>query len=196
MLAGKSLPVKLLDHPGAVPACQPRRRARQLSTPYREPPLHRRLIAGLALAAAACGSSQPRPETAAAPSDSGAAVVAPATTPDSAARPSRRPRRNRDVITREEIDELGRGAASLYDFIVGQHFDWLRAPGGRLRTTRPISVYVDGTRWGNSPETMRQIPLAQVYMARRLSSSEAQAKYGLDNNSGTIEIFTSPDRVR
>lgn len=162
--------------------------------------MHRRRLAVIALAAsAACSGSQARPETAAAPSDSAAAVAgapAAAAADSGRERQPRRQRRDRNVITREEIEELGRGHASLYDFVVSQHFEWLRTAGARLRTTRPISVYVDGVRWGESPETMRQIPLTGVYMARRLGPSEAAGKYGMDNNSGTVEVFTSADRVR
>ncbi|OGU01152.1 MAG: hypothetical protein A2085_02300 [Gemmatimonadetes bacterium GWC2_71_10] len=158
------------------------------------------------LRVSACSRSQPGPQAAApAPGDSAAAQPgAQAPRPADAAGPTatvpaRRPRYDRYVVTAEELAEQARGMTNLYDYVITRRNDWIRAAGGgRLRggASRMVSVYVDGIRFGSSPDAMRQIPVGGVYLARRLGASEAAAKYGLDNNAGTIEIFTSQDRVR
>ena len=147
----------------------------------------------------ACSRSQAAPETAATPRDS---ALAPGPTaqpgPTATVPERRRSYPDRYAITQEELQQEARGIANLYDYVVSRHNDWMRASGsGRMPSAmRSITVYLDGIRFGGSPESLRQIPIAGVYLARRLSPSEAEAKYGLDNNAGTIEIFTSRDRVR
>lgn len=150
--------------------------------------MNRSLVATAALAlVCACSSSQARPGDTASGDSADAA-------------PRRTMNRDRNVITRAEIDEATTVAGSLYDYIISRHSDWLRTTGGRMSpagpSSRSITVYVDGQRYGMNPETTRQIPINSVYLARRLSPSEAAAKYGLDNNAGTIEVFTSPASVR
>lgn len=147
----------------------------------------RQFVAILSLVLAACSSSQSRPGDTAAG--------------DSAApQPRRQVNRDRNVITREEIEADAATAGTLYDYIISRHSDWLRAAGGRFSggvgSTRGITVYLDGQRYGMNPEATRQIPITSVYLARRLSASEAAAKYGMDNNAGTIEVFTSAQAVR
>lgn len=148
----------------------------------------RRLVPILALVLAACSSSQSRPGDTAAAGDS------------AAPQPRRQVSRDRNVITREEIEANSVTAGSLYDYIVSRHSDWLRSAGGRfsggVAGARGITLYVDGQRYGTSPETARGIPISSVYLARRLSASEAAAKYGMDNNAGTIEVFTNAQAVR
>jgi hypothetical protein len=148
----------------------------------------RRIVAVLALMLAACSSSQSRPGDTAATGDS------------AAPQPRRQASRDRNAITREELEANNVTAGSLYDYIVSRHSDWLRSAGGRFSGgatgARGISVYVDGQRYGSTPESARGIPISSVYLARRLSASEAAAKYGMDNNAGTIEVFTSAQAVR
>ncbi|OGU01153.1 MAG: hypothetical protein A2085_02310 [Gemmatimonadetes bacterium GWC2_71_10] len=160
--------------------------------------------------AAACASSQARPEGAAAAPEAG---VAPAQGAQATVQP-RRVRADRTTITQEEIAQNGQASATLYDFVIARHNDWLRSTGGGRMTqsvgnmdasagpvssaSRAVSVtvYIDGIRFGVNPEALRNIPLRTVALARRLSPSEAQAKYGSDNDAGTIEVWTSLDRVR
>lgn len=146
----------------------------------------RRFVAVLALMLAACSSSQSRPGDTAATGDS------------AAPQPRRQVNRDRNAITREELNANNVTAGTLYEYILSRHSDWLRATGGRLGGGggRGISVYVDGQRYGSNPESTRGIPISSVYLARRLSASEAAAKYGMDNNAGTIEVFTTAQAVR
>lgn len=171
--------------------------------------MSRRLIALAAVCAmAACSRSQGAPGAAApAPSDSSgrtAATPAARGAPGDAAGPSAtvpqsRPRYDRNAVTAQELAEDARGMTTFYDYVITRRNDWIRAAaGGRLmgQASRQVSVYVDGIRFGSTPDVLRQIPIGSVYLARHLGPSEAGAKYGLDNNSGTIEIFTAQDRVR
>lgn len=148
----------------------------------------RRFIVMLALSLAACSSSQSRPGDTTASGDS------------AAPQPRRQVNRDRNAITREELEENNATAGSLYDYILSRHSDWLRSAGGRFSGgatgARGISVYLDGQRYGSNPEAARGIPATSVYLARRLSASEAAAKYGMDNNAGSIEVFTSAQAVR
>lgn len=149
----------------------------------------RPLVVILALSLAACSSSQSRPGNAAAASGDSAAPE-----------PRRQVNRDRNAITRDELEANNVTAGTLYDYILSRHSDWLRAAGGRFTGgaagARGISVYVDGQRYGSNPESARGIPITAVYLARRLSASEAAAKYGMDNNAGAIEVFTSAQTVR
>jgi hypothetical protein len=163
-----------------------------------------------ALLSACAGSSSRAGGSAAAPAPAardtmGAAQGGPTATVSQ----QRRIRADRNTITREEIAETGQGSASLYDFVVARHNEWLRSGGGSRLVYQPgqaaaedqgrsvsVTVYVDGVRFGANTESLRGIPLATVALARRLSASEAQNKYGLDNNAGTIEVWTSLERVR
>ena len=127
--------------------------------------------------------------------------------------PERQPRADRNTITIEEIERDGRASTTLYEFVVVRHNDWLRSvSGGRIiqgpgwvdaRNARTqydvlnpavtVTVYVDGIRFGGNTESLRGVLLGNVLLARRLSPSEAQAKYGLDNQAGAIEVFTRRD---
>jgi hypothetical protein len=149
----------------------------------------RRPVALLALALlTACAGGQPAPgATAAAGGDS--------------ARPAaRRVRADSRTITREEIDQYGTGLSNLYEFILRRHSDWLRSTTGRLPGAAGgapgISVYLDGSRYGDTPDATRSIPLNSVMLVRRLGASEAEGRYGSNNNYGTIEVWTSLERMR
>ncbi len=140
------------------------------------------LLASLTIATACAGHH-------AAPATAGAA---PAPAAD-----RRAPRADRNTITADEISQYGATFSNLYDYVNSRHPDWFTS-GNSMATLRnyQIQVFVDGQRFGSDPSYMRQIPLRGIALARRISSSEAEGKYGTDNNAGAIEVWTRLDLVR
>ncbi len=56
-----------------------------------------------------------------------------------------------------------------------------------------IQVYLDGTRLGGI-ETLKGLPVTGVYTMRRISGTDAQARYGIGHSDGVIFIATGPNK--
>lgn len=109
----------------------------------------------------------------------------------------RGPRADRSTITEDELRQFGQPFNNLLDYINSRHNDWLRNPiGNATFAGYNIQIYYDGTRFGTDPTALRQIPIRNVALAKRLSPSEAEGRYGTNNNAGAIEVWSSLDRVR
>ncbi|MFL5580751.1 MAG: hypothetical protein ACJ8AO_10285 [Gemmatimonadaceae bacterium] len=130
-------------------------------------------LAGL-LALAACAPAA---------SSGGSASTAPAAS-----------RRQADLITAEEI--AGTSATTAYHAIEILRPTFLRARGQQsLSGSQSPVAYVNGQRWGNL-ESLRNLTADDVLSIRRLSASEAQSRYGLDNIGGAIEVTTKSGAPR
>ena len=99
------------------------------------------------------------------------------------------PRNNREVITREQIDQAQ--TSDAYILIQRLRPDYLRPRGGpSINRGAPLAVvYVDGVRRGD-PNVLRNIRPDDVQEIRFHSSSDATTRWGTDHAGGVIEILT------
>lgn len=65
---------------------------------------------------------------------------------------------------------------------------------GMPRDASGIQVYLDGTRLGGI-ETLKGIPVNTVYSIRRISGTDAQARYGIGHSDGVLFISTGPNKA-
>jgi hypothetical protein len=105
------------------------------------------------------------------------------------AQKQKKPRRDPRMITAEEIEE--RTETNALDLIRALRSNWLNGRGATsiLLQERGISVYVDGAKRG-SVEELRFITKESIAQMRSLTATDAQARYGMDNVSGAIEVTT------
>ncbi len=64
---------------------------------------------------------------------------------------------------------------------------------GMPRDAVGIQVYLDGTRLGGI-ETLKTIPVVTVYSIRRISGTDAQARFGIGHSDGVIFVATDPSK--
>lgn len=98
------------------------------------------------------------------------------------------PRRDRNHITAEEIQEKPT-AQSAYDLIKALRPQWLssRGPTTIMQAEIGIQVYRGASRIG-SVEELHNIPADQVEEMRFYSASEATMRFGTDHPSGAISV--------
>ena len=109
----------------------------------------------------------------------------------SAQTPARKPRRDPNLITAEEI--ATKSAQTLYDAVRALRPAWMmRARPTALMPQNEggLLVYVDGTRFGNI-ETLRQLVPGIAQAVRYYSPSDAEAHFGPGHLNGAIEVITS-----
>jgi hypothetical protein len=105
--------------------------------------------------------------------------------------PARKPRRDPNVITAEEI--ATKPAQTLYDAVRALRPQWMMR--GRPTVLMPqnegqLVVYVDGTRFGGI-ESLRQLVPSVATAVRYYSPSDAEAHFGPGHLNGAIEVITS-----
>lgn len=61
------------------------------------------------------------------------------------------------------------------------------------REASGIQVYVDGVRAGGL-EVLKSIPVQSIYSMRRISGTDAQARFGIGHSDGVIFVATGPDK--
>jgi hypothetical protein len=105
------------------------------------------------------------------------------------AQKQKKPRRDPRVITAEEIEE--RTETNALDLVRALRSNWLNGRGATsiLLPEQGISVYVDGVKRGSVDE-LRFITKESIAQMRSLTATDAQARYGMDNVSGAIEVTT------
>jgi hypothetical protein len=64
---------------------------------------------------------------------------------------------------------------------------------GMPRDAAGIQVYLDGTRLGGI-ETLKGLPVVTVYSVRRISGTDAQARFGIGHSDGVLFVATGPDK--
>ncbi len=96
--------------------------------------------------------------------------------------------RDRDVITQEELESVGRGF--MYEAIQRLRPRWLdsfrSAVGGAQEGPR---IYLDGQYWGDV-EQLRTFDITGVVEARYLNSNDATTRFGPGHLAGAILIVT------
>ncbi len=97
--------------------------------------------------------------------------------------------RSRDVITREQINDIQ--AITAYDAIRTLHPQWLRARGqtasAQDATAVTPSVMLDGTRMGGL-DVLAVFQVRDIFEIRYLDQGRAGIKYGMGFPRGVIEI--------
>lgn len=61
------------------------------------------------------------------------------------------------------------------------------------REATGIQVYIDGARVGGL-EALKSIPVQSIYSMRRISGTDAQARFGIGHSDGVIFVATGPDK--
>ena len=64
---------------------------------------------------------------------------------------------------------------------------------GMPRDASGILVYYDGTRLG-AIETLKTIPIANVYSIQRISGTDAQARFGVGHSDGVLFVSSGPNK--
>ena len=107
-----------------------------------------------------------------------------------AAQKEKKVRHDPRLITAEEI-ATRQNEQNALDLIRALRPSWLntRGPTTIMLAETGISVYVDGAKRGSIDE-LRFITREQIQEMRSLSATDAQARYGMDNVSGAIEVTT------
>ncbi|MGD2120578.1 MAG: hypothetical protein PVJ76_02485 [Gemmatimonadota bacterium] len=93
------------------------------------------------------------------------------------------PRRNRDVITAEELAELA-ADYSVYEAVQRLRANWLTGRGG----SQP-RVHVDGVALGGL-DILRNYRIQTVREVRFVQPSDATMRFGTGYGGGAIEIVT------
>ena len=93
------------------------------------------------------------------------------------------PRRNPELITRQEIEATD--ALTALDVIQQLRPTFLRPPG----QADPVIVYVDGVRRGNISE-LRSLARLSLEQIRYVNANDATLRWGTGHRSGAIEVTT------
>lgn len=96
------------------------------------------------------------------------------------------PRRDRSVITQEEITETR--ANDAYGVVRAARPAWLlpKAVGSGRQT---VQVYVEGNKAGGGINALQQYNVTQIREMRFLSGEEATTRFGTGNGAGAILVF-------
>lgn len=94
---------------------------------------------------------------------------------------------SRDRLVFSELD-LSLSGKSAYDVIDELRPDWLQRRGRTsIKNPEEINVYLEGTEYGTI-DALHDISAENVELAERLSSGEAQFRFGPGNTQGAIVI--------
>lgn len=104
-------------------------------------------------------------------------------------------KRQRDLITREELENSAHKNQDLYQAVRSLRPHFLAPPRGN-RSMGPGSaaatvLYVDGTPQGDL-ETLRMIPVMTVEEVRYLEPSKAQHEFGHTHSGGAVLVKRRP----
>ncbi len=101
----------------------------------------------------------------------------------SSGQPGSSPRRNRNLITADELAELN--VTSAFEAVRQLRPAWLTRRGG----SAPI-IYLNSTRWSGTPEGLESIQLQSISEMRFLSASDATTRFGTGFQGGVIMVTT------
>ena len=100
-------------------------------------------------------------------------------------------KRQRDVITREELVAVDRQGMDVYQAIRNLRPHFLAPPRGNRTmggyTPAPTVLYVDGLRQGEL-ESLKMMMVTNVEEIRYLEPSKAQEEYGMSHSGGAVLI--------
>jgi hypothetical protein len=102
------------------------------------------------------------------------------------------PSGGRNLLTAGEITERGGDVSNALEALERLRPDFLRMSRGPTTLgddASGTSFYINNERQPNS-ESLRNVPVREIREIRRLSASEAQMKFGLNNMHGAIQVIT------
>lgn len=106
-------------------------------------------------------------------------------------------KRQRDVITEQELKPSGDKAQDLYQAVRALRPHFLQPPRGNRSmgsyAREPTVVYVDGLRTGD-PESLKMLSSRDVIEVRYLEPSKAQEEFGMSHSAGAILVKTIKSR--
>lgn len=106
------------------------------------------------------------------------------------AAPAGAQKRDRDVLTRDEILASAQKDADLFQAIRSlrpNFFTGVRGTTSLMKGRAQIAVYIEGGR-RNDTDALKQILASEVAEVRHLSPSQAETEYGVDHNAGAIVV--------
>lgn len=100
-------------------------------------------------------------------------------------------KRQRDVITREEIQASAHRDMDLFQAVRSLRPHFLAPPRGNrtMGSGRPANtvVYIDGNKAGEL-DALKNIPAANVEEVRYLDPARAEEEYGITHNGGAVLV--------
>jgi len=93
------------------------------------------------------------------------------------------PRRNRNLITSEELTQVGE-VGTAFDAIQRLRPNWLRGRG-----TSSAKVFVDGVQMGGTG-VLRNYRVGVIRECRFIPPADASMRFGTGYGGGVIEVFT------
>lgn len=99
------------------------------------------------------------------------------------------PRRNSNLITREELADLP--VSNAWEAVQRLRSQWLNRPTAATIQPggNPILVYVDRHQMGGLEE-LRNVGIDQIEQMEFVSARDATTRYGTGHPSGIIEVTT------
>lgn len=101
------------------------------------------------------------------------------------------PRRQGSILTYEEIQALH--VPSAYEVVEMLRPQFLRTRGAASindPTPVPAVVYLDGFRYGDTPEALKTIDRTSVHQIEYLDSRDATTRFGTGHRGGAILVRT------
>ena len=131
------------------------------------------------------------------------AVIA-ITWPGDAEAQETRKKYERDLITREEIQDRAPDVLTAYDVIqrLRPHFLRERAPGGiatpfdkngnrnPAAARSPVQVYINGVKAGIAAVSLREVLADAVIDITYLNASDATTRFGTGHDNGAVLVVT------
>lgn len=105
---------------------------------------------------------------------------------------ARSQRKERDVITREEILDSPHRTVDLFQAIRSLRPHFLAAPSGVHTRSYPTVVFVDRVRQ-NGLEALRSIPSSTVERVEYLDPPKSQSQYGSTASGGAVVVTLHAD---
>ena len=100
--------------------------------------------------------------------------------------------RGRGPLTAEAIREAN-VSTNAFDLLQSTRPEWLRARGTQTfqgGDSDAIRVYVNGSSYGPTPESLRQLPVDNIQQVQFLSPAQATTRFGAGHLSGVILVET------
>jgi hypothetical protein len=100
---------------------------------------------------------------------------------------------NRIVVSELSMSIVG---LSAYDIVKQKRSYWLRKRGAKsIRNQTPVKVYFDDNKAsGQTVPALKNVRAEDVESIQYFDANQAQMRYGLDNISGAIVVYTKHGR--
>lgn len=98
---------------------------------------------------------------------------------------------DRSQITPEEVQRAASSTTTAYALVQRLRPHWLRKRGrSSIENPSDILVYVNGSRYGSTPQDLRSINADNVASLEFLNAAQATNRYGTGHDHGAILVFT------